>query len=151
PDVPRHLGGNVGVASVEIEAVHADAAGFVIADQLRLRGIGDVVNLKSAVVIAALLESFQGAQILLAHAHFGGDLFARRLALERFRERFTDCRQLLRAPPDPAHVALVIDHHKIIADAYLVAVRLRIVQCDGGYHARMARIGYVDDRRAKLP
>src|ERR1700746_1016799 len=36
-DVSFHLGRDVGVALVHVEALHADAAGLVIADQLRLR------------------------------------------------------------------------------------------------------------------
>src|SRR5262249_28321650 len=45
-DVSFHPGRDVGVALVHVEAMHADAAGLVIADELRPRGVGHVVNLE---------------------------------------------------------------------------------------------------------
>src|SRR5262249_10476782 len=58
-EVSFHLGRDVGGALVHVEAMHADAAGLLIADQLRPRGLGHVVDLEAAVVIAALLERFE--------------------------------------------------------------------------------------------
>ena len=79
-DIALHLGRDVGVTLVHVEAVHADPAGLLIRDQLRLRGVGDVVDFESAVGIAAPLEHFQHRQVILAHGHLGGDFLARRLA-----------------------------------------------------------------------
>ena len=47
------------------------------------------------------------------------------------------------------HVALVIHDHHVADDADLVAVRVRIVECDGCDHARIVRIGDVDDGGAE--
>src|SRR5262249_53727467 len=99
---------------------------------------------------AALLALLERAEVIGGDAHPGGNLPARRLALELVREQAAHRRQLLGAPPDPAHVALVIDDEKVADHARLVAVGLRIVERDGGDHARRARIGDVDDRGAEL-
>ena len=126
--------------------MHADAAGLVIANQLRPRGLGDVVDLEAAVVIAAPLERFERRKIVVAHGHLGGDFLAHGLAPERCGERAADRRQLLGAAAHLAHVALMVDDHDVASDANLVAVRLVIVERDRGHEARLARIGYIDDR-----
>jgi len=59
-------------------------------------------------------------------------------------------RQLLGAATDLAHVALVIDDHDVAHDAHLVAVRVVVVERDGGDDARLARIADIDDRRAEM-
>src|SRR5262245_59906835 len=120
--------------------MHADAAGLVIADQLRPRGLGHVVDLETAVVIPALLERLEHRQVVLAHAHLRGYFLARGLALERFGERASRGRQLLGAATYLAYVALVVDDHDVARDAHLVAVRVVIVERNGGDHARLARI-----------
>ncbi len=149
-DIARHLGRDVGVTFVHVEAVHADAAGLLIVDRLGLRGVGDVVDLEAAGVVAALLERLERAQIVRGHAHLGGDFVPRRIAPERFGQRAPRRRQLLGAAPDLAHVALVIDDQDIAGDARLVAVGVVIVERDGGDHARLAWIGDVDDRGAEV-
>src|SRR5262249_61500469 len=126
-DIARHLGGDVGVPLVLAETVHADAAGLVVADLLRLRRLGDVVDLEAAVVVAAPLEFLERAQVVLGHAQPGGDLHPRWLAPELVGERAPRRRQLLGAAADLAHVALVIADHDVAGDARLVAVGLRIL------------------------
>jgi hypothetical protein len=44
----------------------------------------------------------------------------------------------------------VVDDHDITRDAHFVAVRLVIVERDGGDQARLARIGDIDDRGAEM-
>src|SRR5262249_53735179 len=149
-DVSFHLGRDVGVALVHVEAMHADSAGPVIADQLRLRRLGHVVDLETAVVIPALLERLEHRQVVLGHAHLRGDFLARGLALERLGQRAPRGRQLLGAAADLAHVALVVDDHDVARDAHLVAVRVVIVERDGGDDARLARIADIDDRGAEM-
>ena len=72
-----------------------------------------------------------------------------RLACESRHKFCARGRKLLGAAPDRRHVALVIDDHYVADDTDLVAVRSRIVERDGRDHARIARIGDVDDRRAE--
>ena len=86
-DIAFHLGRDVGVALIHVEAVHADPAGLLIADELRLRRFGDVVDLEATAVIAALLEFLERAQIVLGHAHPRGDFRPCGLALELLGER----------------------------------------------------------------
>src|SRR4029077_10108331 len=50
-DEAVHLGRDVGVASIHRETMHADAAGLLGGDQLRLRRVGYVVDLEAAVVV----------------------------------------------------------------------------------------------------
>ena len=149
-DITRHFGGDVGVALVHVEAVDADAAGLLVADQLGLRRVRDVVDLEPAVVVAALLVVLERAQVVFRHAHPGGNLGPRRFAPELAGQRAAHGRQLLGAAPDLAHVAFVIDDQDLADAARLVAVRSRIVERDGRDHARIDRIGDVDDRRAEL-
>src|SRR6266511_1195412 len=85
-------------------------------------------------------------KIVVAHGHLGGDFLAHGLAPERCGERAADRRQLLGAAAHLAHVALMVDDHDVASDANLVAVRLVIVERDRGHEARLARIGYIDDR-----
>ena len=61
-DIARHLSRDVGVALVHVEAVHADAAGLMMHDLLRLRGLRHVPDLEAAHVVAAL-----GLGLDLAH------------------------------------------------------------------------------------
>ena len=137
------------MARIHREAVHADAAGLLIGDQLRLRGIGDVVDLEAAVLVALRAGRLERAQIRLADTHPGGDLGGRRLAPQPCGKLGARGRQLLGAPPDAAHVAFVVDDHHVADDADLVAVRVRIVERDGRDHARVAGIGDVDDGGAE--
>src|SRR5262245_63346603 len=130
--------------------MHADAAGLVIADQLRPRGLGYVVDLEAAVVIATLLERFEHRQVVLGHAHLRGDFLARGLTVERFGQRGPRSRELLGAAADLAHVALVVDDHDVARHAHLVAVRVVIVERDGGDDAWLARIADIDDRGAEM-
>ena len=120
--------------------MHADAAGLLIADELGLRRIGDVVDLEAAIVIAALLEFLEHAQVVLGHAHPRGDFRTCGLALELVGERTPRRRQLLGPASDLAHVALVIDDHDVAGDAHLMAVGFMIVERDGGDDARPARL-----------
>src|SRR5207244_10829665 len=129
---------------------YAYAAGLEKSGQLRLRRLGHVVDLESAVVIAALLERLEQRQVVFGHAHLRGDFLARGLALERFGERAARGGQLLGAATDLAHVALVVDDHDVACDAHLVAVRVVVVERDGGDDARLARIAGIDDRRAEM-
>ena len=149
-DVTLHLGRDVGVARVHVEAVDADAAGLVIADELRLRRLGDVVDLEAPIVIAALLELLEHAQVVRRHAHPGGDFLRFRLAPELLAQRAPRRRQLLGAASDLAHVALVIDDQDVAHDARLVAVGFVVVERDGRHHARVLRVRDVDDRGAAL-
>ena len=55
-DVAFHLGRDVGVVLVHVEAVHAAAVGAVMRDQLRLAAVGDVVELEAAFSIGIFSE-----------------------------------------------------------------------------------------------
>jgi hypothetical protein len=129
--------------------VHANAAGIVIADQPRLFRFCDVVDLEAAVFVARSLEFLEHAQVVRGHAQSGGEFGAARLALELVCERGARRGKLLGPAADPAHVALVIDHHDAVCDAHLVAVRGRIVDHDACRHARTPRIGDLDNRGAE--
>src|SRR3974390_3416674 len=97
-NIARHLGRDVGVSLVNIEAMDADATRLLVTDEPRPIGRGNIVDLEATVVIAALLELLERAQIILGHAHPLGDLFPRRLTMELLPERAPDRRQLIRAP-----------------------------------------------------
>src|SRR3954463_1519289 len=56
-DIAFHLGRDVGVLLVHVEAVHAAAPGLHVRDELRLGSIRDVVDLEAAVVVAGLLRA----------------------------------------------------------------------------------------------
>src|SRR6516165_4132630 len=64
-DIARHLGRYVGVTPIGIEAMDADATRPLVTDEPRPVGRGNVVNLEAAIVIAALLELIERAQIIL--------------------------------------------------------------------------------------
>ena len=149
-DEALHLGGDVGVALVHVEAVHADAAGQLMMDQRRLCRIGDVVDAEAAIAIGLLFRRFDLDDIGLGDVEFLRQLGARRLAAKRLAQFAAHARHLLGAPPDRRRIALVIDHHQIAGDAHLVAVRGRIVERDGRHQPRIGRIGDVDDRGAEL-
>ena len=51
--------------------------------------------------------------------------------------------------PDSSVVALVIDDHQVAGDPDLVTVRVGIANCNRRNHAWLARVGDVEDRRAK--
>src|ERR1044072_1344750 len=148
-DEALHLGRDVGIARIHRKTMDTDAAGLLIGDQLRPFRIGDVVDLESAIAVALRAGRFERTQILLVDAHPGGDLGGRRFAPQPRGELAACGRQLLGAPPDAAHVALVVDDHDVADDANLVAVRVRIVKLDVCDHARMNRICHVDDGGAE--
>src|SRR5262249_11377283 len=150
PDVSFHFGRDVGMPLIHIEAMHADAAGPLITNQLRLRRFGDVVNLETAVRIATLLEFFQCRQIVLRDAHFGGDFASRRLARELLGQGPPRGWQLLAAAAGLAHIALVIDDHDVTHNAHLMAVRFVILERDRGDDARLTRIDDIDDGRSQM-
>src|SRR5690242_19582820 len=54
-DVALHLGRDVGVVLVHVEAVDAAAPGLLMFDELRLRAIGHIVELETAMLVGALL------------------------------------------------------------------------------------------------
>ena len=145
-----HLRGDVGVALVHVEAVHAAAAGQLMVDQLRLRSVGDIVDAKAAVAIGLLFGGFDFGDAGLGDVEPLRQFGARRLALKRFAQLAAHARHLLGAPADRRHVALVVDHHDIAGDTHLVAVRGRIVERDAAHDTRIGRIGDIDDRGAEL-
>src|SRR5262249_27004229 len=123
-DIARHLRRDIGVALIHIKAMDTDAAGLVMADELGSGRHRDVIDLEAAVLVAALLKILQRAKVGLRYAHLCRSLLQRRRTTELSRQRAFDCRQLLGAPADPAHIALVIDGHDVAGDANLVAVGL---------------------------
>ena len=137
-DVALHLGRDVSVARIHVEAVHADAAGLVIGDQLRFRAVRDVVDLEAAVVVALRSRPPRAracrprARPASRRSPRASDRARARRASSRARSR-----QLSARRPMPAHVALVIDDHDVADDARLVAVRVRIFERDLRHHARL--------------
>ncbi len=149
-DIALHLGRDVGVALVHIEAMHADAAGLVVRDLLRLRGVGDVVDLEAAGVIAALRLLLDLRDVGRLDAEPGRDLRMGRRAALGGGEFLHHARQLVGAAADRGRVALMIDDHDVADHARLVAVRGMVVERDGRDHARIGGIGNVDDRGAEV-
>ena len=149
-DIPLHLGRDVGIVLVHVEAVHPDAAGAVMHDLLRAGRLRHVVNLEAAVVIAALGLRLDLADGVLGHAQLLRQLGAGRLAPERCGELRAHPRQLVGAPPDRGRVALVIDDHDVARDPRLVAVRGGVGERDGGDRARIGGIRHVEDRGAEI-
>ena len=101
-------------------------------------------------MIPALFVFLDLAQIVLRDAEPCGELLVRGLATELFGKRAARARQRIGAAPDPAHVALMIDHHDIAGHPHLMAVRLRIIDDDARDHDWFARIGDVNDRRTEM-
>ena len=149
-DIAFHLGRDVGVALVHIEAMHADAAGLLVRDLLRLRRIGDVVDLEAAHGVAALRFRFDLGDVLRLDAEPGRDLRMGRRAALGGGQFLHHPRQLVGAAADRGRVALMIDDHDVADHARLVAVRRAVVERDGRDHARVRRIGNVDDRGAEV-
>src|SRR5262245_64219520 len=66
-DVPDHLGRDVRVALVHVEAVHADAAGLLERDELRIYPVRHVVDLEAAAVVGPALGRLDRGNLRLAH------------------------------------------------------------------------------------
>ena len=112
-DVAFHLGRDVGVTLVHIEAVHARCRRS--SDRQISFGFcwhGDVVDLETAVVVTAPLELFELAQVVLGDAQLCSNLASQSGSRRSCSRNARLCsRQLLGAPAQLAHIALVIDHH----------------------------------------
>src|SRR5262245_40985799 len=85
-DIALHLGRDVGVALVHVEAMHANAAGLVMHDLLWLGGIRYVPDLEAAVVIAALGFHLDFLDVGLSDTHTRCKFGSARLAAEAFSQ-----------------------------------------------------------------
>ena len=149
-DKAVHLGRDVGVALVHVEAVHADAAGQLMVDQLGLRAVGDVKDAEAAAAVRLLLGGLDLNDVGLGDVEPLRQFGAVRLAAKRLAQRAAHGGHLLGAPPDRRHVALVVDHHDVAGNAHFVAVRGEVADVDCRNHARIGRIGDVEDRGAEI-
>ena len=83
-DIAFHLGRNVGVIFIHVEAVDADAAGLDVADRLRPRGLGDVVDFEAAIVVGRGIALLQTRNIGFLEAELFRELGVGRLAPQQF-------------------------------------------------------------------
>ncbi len=144
-DEPLHLGGDVGVVLVHVEAVHADAAGLHIGQQLRIGRIGDVPHPEPAIGIAARMALAQIGEILLGNADRRGDLGIRRRPPERLRQLRGGAVELLALAVEMPAMTLDIGDHQIARHPHLVGVRVMIHRRDLRDDARIGGIADIDD------
>ena len=149
-DIAGHLGRDVGVIGIHVEAVHADAAGFLRADQLRFGPVGDVVNFEATLVVGLLLRGFYCRDFGNSYTQLGGEFGVRRLAPESGAQLQAQFRQFIGLAADRRHVALGVDDHDVADDARLVAVRTRIVEKNLRHDARIFRIGHIENGGAEV-
>ena len=97
-DEAVHLRGDVGVTSVHIEAVHANAAGQLMVDQGRLCGIGHVVDPEPAIPIRLLFRRLDRSEIRFGDIELLRQLAMRMRRVQSFAQLAPYRRQLLGAP-----------------------------------------------------
>ena len=144
-EIALHLGRDIGVALVHVEAVHADAARLLMHDQARLGGIRDIPHLESAFGIAAGQFGLQRRQSRLLDPEFGRQLFLRRLAPQRLLQFGARLEHALRRAHHAPVVVLDIGDHDVAGHAHLVRMRAVVFEFDLGHHARLARVRNIED------
>ena len=77
-----HLGRDVGVVRVHVEAVYADSAGTVVHQLARLRPVGDVVDAEATEVIPLLLRRLDHRDVRFGHTDLRRQLRMGRFAAE---------------------------------------------------------------------
>jgi hypothetical protein len=121
-DIAFHLGRDVRVVRVHVEAVHARAVSALELDELWIPAVGDVVDLEAAVLIGPLRFFFHRGDVGRLHAKLLGELVVIRLSSERIAKLCVYLRQLCRLAADRGAVALAVDDHDVADHARLVAV-----------------------------
>jgi hypothetical protein len=147
-DVALHLGRDVGVALVDVEAVDAEAEGLVVGDQLRPGLVGDVVDPEPAVGIAALAGGVQHRDVVRGHAQLGRQLCIARRPSQIAGEPGPELRQARALAQEVTIVLLDVGEHQVADDPDLVGVGVAVGQLDRRDHLGLRRIRDVDDRGA---
>ena len=143
-DISLHLGGDIGVAFVHIEAMHPEPVRLHIRQQARLRRSRDVPDLEPALRVGSRQELACESDLGRLDVQSRRDLgifgrpaeFARQSRLRRDEGLCGACRMAL--------VLLDVGDHEVADDPDFVRVRASVVERQFGDHARLRRVADVD-------
>ena len=147
-DEAFHLGGDVCVVLVHVEAVHAEAVRLHVTEQAGLILVGDVPDLEAAFGVGVAKELARERDLLRLDAQLGCQLCIFRLAAEGGQELAFGFLQVSGRARGVTLVLLDVGDHEVAGDAHLVGVRALRLEGQRGDDLRPLRVRDVDDGRA---